>query len=126
MKISKLGLFTILLTAAFLAFSAGWFLHERSGAQPVWVETQRTLEQTGPVELPAPAPSPGTPAEKIDINTADLETLTTLPGIGETRAQAIIDDRQANGPFRIPEDLTRVSGIGESILEGLLDYIIVS
>ena len=50
----------------------------------------------------------------------------TLPGIGEKRAADIIADREANGPFRMPEDLTRVSGIGEGILEGLLEYVTVS
>jgi competence ComEA-like helix-hairpin-helix protein len=51
--------------------------------------------------------------------------LETLPGIGPVRAQAILDDRQANGPFSVPEDLVRVSGIGEGTLEKLLDYITV-
>ena len=55
-----------------------------------------------------------------------LEELTALPGIGEKRARDIIAYRTQNGPFRIPEDLTRVSGIGEGILEGLIDYITVS
>ena len=64
--------------------------------------------------------------EKININTAQLEELTALPGIGEKRARDIIAYRTQNGPFRIPEDLTRVSGIGEGILEGLIDYITVS
>ena len=57
---------------------------------------------------------------------APAEELMTLPGIGEKRAADIIADREANGPFRIPEDLTRVSGIGEGILEGLIDLVTVS
>ena len=44
-------------------------------------------------------------------------------GIGEKRAEDIIAYRQANGPFRIPEELTEVPGIGEGILEGLIDYV---
>ena len=65
------------------------------------------------------------PDGKININTADSETLQTLPGIGEKRAADIVADREANGPFRIAEDLTRVKGIGESILAGLLEQITV-
>ena len=60
---------------------------------------------------------------RVNINTAGPEELMTLPGIGEARAKAIIDDREANGPFTYPEDLTRVKGIGEGILAGLLDQI---
>ena len=59
----------------------------------------------------------------VDVNTAGLEELTALPGIGEGRAQAILDDREINGPYRYPEDLIRVSGIGEGILEDILDQI---
>ena len=53
------------------------------------------------------------------------EELETLPGIGEVRARAIVADREANGPFRIVEDLTRVKGIGEGTLAGLMDYVTV-
>ena len=60
---------------------------------------------------------------RVNINTAGPEELMTLPGIGESRARAIIDDREANGPFIYPEDLIRVKGIGEGILAGLLDQI---
>ena len=63
--------------------------------------------------------------EVIDLNTASAADLTRLPGIGEKRAQAIVADREANGPFRIPEDLTRVSGIGEGILANIIDSITV-
>ena len=59
----------------------------------------------------------------VDVNTAGLDELTALPGIGEVRAQAILDDRAANGPFRRPEDLIRVKGIGEGVLSGILGQI---
>ncbi|MDM8270391.1 ComEA family DNA-binding protein [Thermophilibacter provencensis] len=49
----------------------------------------------------------------ININTADVATLDELPGVGESTARAIVEDREANGPFTAPEDLMRVSGIGE-------------
>lgn len=49
----------------------------------------------------------------ININTADVAELDELPGVGESTARAIVEDREANGPFTTPEDLMRVSGIGE-------------
>ena len=59
----------------------------------------------------------------VNINTAGLDELMTLPGIGGARAQAILDYRAEHGPFRYPEELIRVKGIGEGILSGLLDQI---
>ena len=59
----------------------------------------------------------------INVNTADAELLTELPGGGPSRAQAIIDEREANGEFESAEDLTRVSGIGASTVEALRDQI---
>lgn len=49
----------------------------------------------------------------VNINTADATALDELPGVGPATAAAIIEDREANGPFVSPEDLMRVSGIGE-------------
>jgi comEA protein len=92
------------------------------------VETERPTETKDTAETEPPTESEPVPVEtatagKVNINTADKETLMTLPGIGEARAQAILDDREANGPFRHPEDITRVRGIGEKMLEEMLDQI---
>lgn len=63
--------------------------------------------------------------EKVNINTASAEQLDTLPGVGESTAQKIIADREANGPFSSPEDLKRVSGIGDKKYAELADLITV-
>ena len=99
MKISRLEFVALLLAAVFAAFAAGWFFRGQAAPQPVRVETERTLTQETPLALPAPTPSPSAQSEDI------------------------IAYRRANGPFRIPEELTEVPGIGEGILEGLIDYV---
>lgn len=61
----------------------------------------------------------------ININTATLEELDQLPGIGPVIAQRIIDYRQANGPFPTREAIMDVPGIGEATFEKLKDLITV-
>jgi competence protein ComEA len=64
--------------------------------------------------------------QKIDINRAEPWLLQALPGIGETRAQTIVDYRNKNGPFKRIADLLQVEGIGEGTFEKIRDYITVS
>jgi competence protein ComEA len=61
----------------------------------------------------------------VNINTADAEQLKTLSGIGDATAAAIIEDRDQQGPFATPEDLMRVSGIGEKKFAKIKDKICV-
>lgn len=61
----------------------------------------------------------------VNINTATVEQLDTLPGVGEATATAIVKDREQNGAFTSPEDLMRVSGIGEKKFERLEGLICV-
>ena len=62
---------------------------------------------------------------KVNLNTADLEELMTLTGIGQTRAEAIISYREEEGAFQAPEDIMKVDGIKEGIYEKLKDEITV-
>jgi general secretion pathway protein K len=59
----------------------------------------------------------------VNINTATLEELTSLPGIGESTAQRIIDYRKQNGKFKTIDDLKNVSGIGEGKFNNLKEKI---
>lgn len=63
--------------------------------------------------------------DRVNINEATAEELQVLPGIGETRAQSIVEYREANGPFASIDELIEVSGIGEKTLEELREYICV-
>lgn len=92
-------------------------------------------------ELPPPAASPpiradgsefsdGLPAGEpaaglIDLNTALLSTLATLPGVGDTRAQSIIDYREQNGPFKSVSDIVLVHGIGKATYENIRELVTV-
>ena len=128
MKISKWEFAVIMLGVVFLAFTAGWFVRSASLTGPVRVEVEgKAAEYTLKLEpeTERPAPSGGKrPEGPVNINTAGAEELMTLPGVGEKRAADIIAEREENGPYRFPEDITRVSGIGEETLAGLIDYII--
>jgi competence protein ComEA len=72
--------------------------------------------------MPAAAVAGGSP---ININTATAEELETLPEIGETRAEAIVAYREANGPFASVDELVNVDGISERIVEVLRPHVTV-
>ena len=61
----------------------------------------------------------------ININKATLKELLTLTGIGESKAQSIIEYRNANGEFKDINELKNVSGIGEALFDKIKDKIIV-
>jgi competence protein ComEA len=67
-----------------------------------------------------------TEAEKVNINTASAEQLTQLKGIGPNHAAKIVEFREKNGPFKTPEDLTQVSGIGQKTVENNKELILVA
>lgn len=59
----------------------------------------------------------------VDVNSADSAALESLPGIGPSKAAAIIAYREANGPFKSLDDLDRVEGIGPSTLANLQELV---
>ena len=63
--------------------------------------------------------------QKVNINTAEVWLLESLPGIGETLAQRIVDYRIANGYFQSIDDLKQVDGIGASVFENIKDKVTV-
>jgi len=66
-------------------------------------------------------------AGPVNVNTADAETISAeLKGVGITKALAIVEFREANGPFKSPEDLAMVKGIGERTVEINREFILLN
>lgn len=75
--------------------------------------------------IPAGATSKETSKEgKVNINTATVEELKTLKGVGEKKAEAIIEYRKKNGSFKTKEDLMKVRGIGKKLFESFEERIV--
>lgn len=112
-RVPGLGPGTVRRLAPFVRLSGGPF------ASAVHAPERRSTsagEGTGP--------RAGREAEdRIDLNRASVVELQTLPGVGETRARAMVRWREEHGPFRVLEDLLDVPGIGPVTLERLRDRV---
>lgn len=127
-RLSRTQGLALLLCVLFLGLCLGYYLGERSRARPYQVTARSAA--AGRSEGEAAVRSEARPeslleGERIDLNRAPAYDLQRLPGIGASRAQAIIDYREEHGPFRSKEDLMQVSGIGQGIFDAIQDYITV-
>ena len=91
----------------------------KAGEEPAVSNDDDSLVLPGATE----ETSSQTSEELININTASVEELDGLPGIGPTIAQRIIDYRDENGPFQTIEDILNVSGVGPSTFDQIKDLI---
>lgn len=88
-------------------------------------EEVKKLEKETPQELPKVEETPTIENKLININTASLEQLQTLNGIGESKAKSIIEYRTTNGNFKSIDEIKNVSGISESLYEKIKDSITI-
>lgn len=112
----------ILICCICVAFTGGLFLGRNLN------RTEIQLAQPAgkaPTESSGGTVATSTAAELLDINTATLEQLQALPGIGEVLARRIVDYRSEYGNFRSTAELANVDGIGQKKLEAILDYVTV-
>lgn len=118
----------LILAGIFASFLLGMFVGRRTGGEILYIEQEQSAASQA---FSTEASSAGMDVsvstesgERVNVNTAGVEELSQLPGIGEILAQRIVDYREANGPFRCLDELCDVEGIGEKRVENLRDYAI--
>lgn len=129
-KLKKWSAFewVVLALAVSVLLVMGWvYGGQRFSSVGTW---RVDVERSGAPEVSLPDKEEGKPdslleGEVIDLNLASQADLERLPGIGQSRARAIVKYREENGPFETVEELTQVDGIGPGILERLRPYITV-
>ena len=124
---NKVSVLLAVVTALFVGFTLGLFVGRNTGSGTVTLAVSPQM-QTAPTTA-ATAAAETVPEETVsfpvNINTADADTLTGLPGIGQVLAERIVAYRRQNGPFRAVEEIMKVEGIGEKKAEAILDLITV-
>ena len=115
----KQGWILIAVTGGFLCLLLGVFLGRNSN------KTYIQIQDIDSVQTQPAASRPPESLGKININTADLDRLQLLPGIGEALAQRIIDYREQHGDFKSVDDLMNVSGIGGKKFDSIKKYVII-
>ena len=105
----------VLLFLATLAVLAGIVWGALFLIAPIWQPGTPVTYMPALPQTEAAAES--VPTQLVDLNTADAETLQTLPGIGPAKAAAIIAYREEHGPFAALQDVANVPGISEQMTE---------
>ena len=149
-KLHRTEIAIVALTLAFICFTAGYFVGRANSSNVITVASQAVSAppdspsaSPGPSEISAapsptqngadgsapPSPTPesaspsGAASGLIDINTASIDQLCDLPGIGQVLAQRIIDYRQKSGGFQSISELMNVTGIGDAKYAAIKDLI---
>lgn len=97
-----------------------------SDGMKIYVPSEEETENTSPMQEADLNQDSGSGEKPVNINTAGLEQLKSLPGIGDTKAKAIISYREQSGGFEKSEDIVEVNGIGQSTYDNIKDLITVS
>ena len=119
----------ILFVAAAMVLGLFWFLIRKfvlhcDRGSDVLAKTETAVQKQAEAAAESVEEASGTDTEELlSINSAGVKEIADLPYLGDTKAGAIVEYRTANGDFQSLEDLVKVSGIGEKLLEKIKPYV---
>ena len=126
MKNNGFAAVIICVSAALVIFTAGFFTGRSSLRADFTVETQYPVQQQAEETVRQVDDRTDTRSDGlVNINTADVDELCELPGIGPALAQRIMDYREANGDFEYIDDIRNVEGIGDVTFANIRGMITV-